>query len=147
MPSRTQATLTHVIVAVVFVSACAGPTTPTGPRQIVSTPPVDTTPPKPNEAPVISSLTTSSPRVDADEDVAVAAVVQDAETPIDQLLYQWSATPVNGEFTGAGRQVRWRAHRVQKTPDLYSLSLLVTEKYTSGENKVSKTVQVHYNDS
>jgi hypothetical protein len=151
MPRRAQATLQRVIAAVVFGSACAGPTTPTGPRQIVSTPPVDTTPPKPNEAPVISSLTTNSPRVDADEDVTVAAVVQDAETPVDQLLYQWSATPVNGEFTGAGRQVRWRAPRLQKTPDLYSLSLLVTEKYTSGgqlaENKVSKTVQIHYNDS
>ena len=145
-----HANLVCVLVILVLASGC-GPTTPTGPRQVVSTPPVDPTPPKPNEAPVIGSLTTDSPRVEADGDVTVTASVQDAETPIDQLSYQWSAAPASGTFTGAGREVRWRAPRLQKTPDLYSLSLLVTEKYTSGgqpaENRVSKTVQVHYNDS
>jgi hypothetical protein len=141
--------LCAIAAAVGFVPACSGPTTPS--RPIVSTPPVVTTPPKPNEAPVISALTANSPRVEANGDVTVAAVVQDAETPIDQLSYQWSAAPVNGEFFGAGREVRWRAPRLQRTPDLYTLSLLVTEKYTSGgqaaENRVSKSVQVHYNDS
>jgi len=146
---RAHADFVYVLAIVILVSSCGGG--PTGPREIVSPPPVETTPPKANEAPVISSLTTSSPRVEADEEVTVTAVVQDAETPADQLAYQWSATPVNGEFTGAGREVRWRAPRLQKTPDLYSLSLLVTEKYTSrgqpAENKVLKTAQVHYNDS
>lgn len=149
--SRAQSTFALVLAAVVLASACGGPTTPTGPRQIVSPPPVDPTPPKPNDAPIISSLTASSPRVEADGDVTVTASVQDAETPLDQLSYEWSATPVNGEFTGSGLEVRWRAPHLQKTPDLYSLSLLVTEKYKSdgqpAENKVSKTVQVHYNDS
>jgi hypothetical protein len=45
----------------------------------------------------------------------------------------------------------WRAPRQQTTPDLYTLKLLITEKYTSAgqpkENSVSSTVQVHYNDS
>ena len=108
-------------------------------------------PPKPNDAPIITSLTTAGPRVEANEEVAVAASVEDVETPIDQLSYQWSAAPVNGEFVGAGRSVRWRAPRLQRTPDLYSLSLLVTETYTSAgrpaENKVLKSVAIHYNDS
>src|SRR6267142_1196909 len=108
---RAYASFVSVLVIAVLASGC-GPTTPTAPRQIVSTPPVDTTPPKPNEAPVISSLATSSPRVEADGQVTVTAVVQDAETPIDQLAYQWSAAPVNGEFSGAGREVRWRAPRL-----------------------------------
>ena len=142
---RAHANFVCVLVTLVLASGCGSPTTPT------VQPPVDPPPAKPNEVPVISSLTTDSPRVEADADVTVTASVQDAETPIDQLSYQWSATPLNGTFTGVGREVRWRAPRLQKTPDLYSLSLLVTEKYTSGgqpaENKVSKTVQVHYNDS
>jgi hypothetical protein len=149
IPVRRRAHFIYIPLIVALASGCGG--SPTGPRQVVSVPPVDTTPAKPNEPPVISSLTTASPRVEAGEEVTVTAVVQDAETPIDQLSYQWSATPVNGEFTGAGREVRWRAPRLQKTPDLYSLSLLVTEKYTSrgqpAENTVSKTAPVRYNDS
>lgn len=150
VPRRTHAHFAGALVILVLASGCGGPTTPTGPRQQTSTP-IETRPFQPNEAPIISSLTASSPRVEADAEVTATAVVQDDETPIDQLSYQWSATPVNGEFTGAGREVRWRAPRLQKTPDLYSLTLLVTERYVSGgllaENKVSKTVQVHYNDS
>ena len=142
--SRTWSTLLLVTAAATLAAACGGPTTPSPPQ--TSTPP-----PRSNDAPVISSLTTDSPRVEADGEVAVTAVVQDVETPIDQLSYQWSAAPVAGAFTGAGREVRWRAPRLQKTPDLYSLSVLVTERYTSGgqpaENKASKTVEVHYNDS
>lgn len=134
------------LASLVFLLASACGSTPAQPA-----PPPVVTPPKPNEAPVITSLTTASPRVEAGEEVAVAASVEDAETPIDQLSYQWSAAPVNGEFLGTGRNVRWRAPRLQRTPDLYSLSLLVTEMYASGggpaENKVLKTVSIHYNDS
>jgi len=104
-----------------------------------------------NDAPIIGSLTLASPRVEADQDVGVTALVTDAETPLDQLTYQWSATPVAGAFTGTGRDAKWRAPKLQKTPDVYTLALLVTEKYTSAgqpkENSVSSSVQVHYNDS
>ena len=104
-----------------------------------------------NDAPVIASITVSSPRVEADQAVVATAFVSDAETPLDQLTYQWSATPVNGTFAGSGPIATWRAPRQQTTPDLYTLKLLITEKYTSGgqpkENSVSSTVQVHYNDS
>jgi hypothetical protein len=141
--------LLPVIAAVVLACACGGPTTPSPPQ--TSTPPVDPTPPRANDAPVIDSLTSDSPRVEADGEVTVTASVQDAETPLDQLSYQWSAAPVDGAFTGTGRQVRWRAPRLQITPDVYSLTLLVTERYQlagqPAEYKVSKTVQVHYNDS
>ena len=104
-----------------------------------------------NDAPVIASITVSSPRVEADQAVVATAFVSDAETPLDQLTYQWSATPVEGTFTGSGPIATWRAPRQQATPDLYTLKLLITEKYTSAgqpkENSVSSTVQVHYNDS
>jgi hypothetical protein len=59
--------------------------------------------------------------------------------------------PVNGEFIGAGRNVQWRAPRLERTPNVYALSVLVTEKYTSNgqpaENRASSIVRVHYNDS
>jgi hypothetical protein len=83
--------------------------------------------------------------------VVATAYVSDAETPLDQLTYQWSATPVDGTFTGTGPIATWRAPKQQTTPDLYALKVLITEKYTSGgqpqQNSVSSTVQVHYNDS
>jgi hypothetical protein len=143
---RVTPRLTLASVILALAAGCGG-SSPAQPAP----PPVDVTPPKPNDAPIITSLTTASPRVEANDEVAVAASVEDAETPIDQLSYQWSAAPVNGEFIGTGRNVRWRAPKLQRTPDLYSLNLLVTETYTSAgrvaDNKVLKSVAIHYNDS
>jgi hypothetical protein len=83
--------------------------------------------------------------------VTLTATVTDAETPVDQLTYDWSAKPVNGLFTGAGRQVKWKAPHLQNTPDLYTITLGVTENYTQNgqslQNKTSSSVDVHYNDS
>jgi hypothetical protein len=150
---RADATFVCILVILVLASGCGSPTTPTRPP---STPPVDTPPPPPppptpNKAPIISSLTLSSPRVEADQEVVATAIVEDDVTPIDQLTYEWSARPVNGTFTGSGRQVRWRAPHLQTTPDTYTLTLMVTEKYTeigvAKENKTTATVQLHYNDS
>jgi hypothetical protein len=120
------------------------PTPPTPPPVVVNTPPV------------IQSITVSSPRVDASDDVQVTSVVQDPETPLDQLTYTWSASPDIGTFTGTGAQVRWRPPTVgtpeaSAMPVLYTLTLTVTEKYTSAgeqkQNSASSTVQVHYNNS
>jgi hypothetical protein len=146
---RAHADFVLVLVIMVLAYACGG--SPTGPREIVSSPPVDTTPLRPNDVPVVNSLTTSSPRVEADQEVVVTARVQDDITPIDQLTYEWSAKPVNGTFTGSGPQVRWRAPHLEATPDTYALTLKVVEKYTergvAKENSATSTVQVHYNDS
>src|SRR5262245_24233846 len=72
------------------------------------TPPVSPQPPPPaNTPPAIQSLSASSPRVEADEEIEVTAVVVDAETQADQLTYTWSAAPANGTFVGSGQQVRW----------------------------------------
>jgi hypothetical protein len=135
------------IVALV-VSGCGGSTTKPTP---ITPPPVLEPPVVRNDAPIIASISLSSPRVEADQNVVGTAFVSDAETPLDQLTYQWSAIPVNGTFTGSGPIATWRAPKQQATPDLYTLKLLITEKYTSAgqpkENSVSSTVQVHYNDS
>ena len=156
MPSclqiRRSAVVTLLLTVLAWTSAC-GPKTPAAPSPTpVPTPtPTPTPTPAPNADPVIVSLTSASPRVEADADLALTAVVTDAETPLDQLTYQWSATPAKGEFIGTGAQVRWRAPHGEKTPDSYSLKLTVIEKYTSGgqpaQHEVSKSIDVHYNDS
>jgi hypothetical protein len=145
---RAHAGFVSVPVTVLLAYGCGG--SPTGPRQVLS-PPVDTTPSKPNDAPVINSLTTASPRVEADQEVVVTATVQDDITPIDQLVYEWSARPVNGTFSGSGLQVRWRAPRLEATPGTYTLTLTVIERFTdkgvAKENRTTAAVSVHYNDS
>ena len=142
--------LVYVCVFVVAFSAASCSDSTIKPSPV--TPPAVVEPPVVrNDAPIISSMTVSSPRVEADQTVVATAFVSDAETPLDQLAYQWSATPVNGTFTGSGPIATWRAPRQQATPDLYTLKLLIRETYTSGgqpkENSVSSTVQVRYNDS
>lgn len=130
--------------------ACGGPTTPSG----GTTPPVvvpPTPPPTPNNAPTITAVTLSSPRVEADQEITVTATVTDDVTPVGQLTYEWSAGPVSGAFTGSGAQVRWRAPHGQPTPGVYTLTLTVTENYTESgvarQNKATAAAQVRYNDS
>ena len=148
---RRQPTPVHTfcLALLLLVSACGAPTTPSGGGTV--TPPLPTPPPTPNNAPTIASFSLSSPRVDADQELTVTALVADDVTPIDQLTYQWSAKPINGTFTGSGPVVRWRAPHAATTPDIYTITLTITEKYTESgvakENKTTSTVQVRYNDS
>jgi hypothetical protein len=135
------------VAGMVIVSACSGnPAQPTA-----SAPsPVAVTPPTVNAPPVIRSLSVG-PRVEADDDVSVTADVADADTPLDQLTYEWSVAPAHGVFVGSGRQVVWKAPRGEPTPDVYVFSLTVTDRYMSGgaqrESKASSSLPVHYNDS
>jgi hypothetical protein len=130
-----------------LAGACGGTPSPVAPTPPVIVPPIVV-----NTPPTIESISISSNRVEAGEQVDLTAVVKDAETPIDQLAYTWSAGPVNGTFAGTGPVVKWRAPTGQATPAVYTLTLTVTEKYTaSGEAKedsvVSTPASVHYNDS
>lgn len=140
-----------LLAATIGTAACSGssPTSPGNP-----TPPVTPAPPAPvpNTPPTISSLTASSPRVEADGEVSLTAVVEDADTALDKLVYEWSSSPSRGTFTAAGRQARWVAPHLQPTPDLYTLTLTVTENYTDAsgaakQNKVTRSVEMRYNDS
>jgi hypothetical protein len=99
LPGGSAAPLRLWAIAALVVSGCGGNTTKPTP---VTPPPVVEPPVVRNDAPIISSITVSSPRVEADQAVVSTAFVSDAETPLDQLTYQWSATPVNGTFTGSG---------------------------------------------
>ena len=125
------------------VATCGGdPVTPSNPP-----PPVETV----NTPPVITSVAVANPRIEANDQVQLTASVTDAETPVDSLTYQWSASIVGGTFTGTGRQVQWKAPAGAKTPDTVTFTLTVVENYTSlgqpKQNQVSATASAHYNDS
>jgi hypothetical protein len=74
-------------------------------------------------------------RVEVDQDVEVVAEVEDAETPVDQLTYDWSATV--GTFSGSGRTVRWRLSKGStETPVDVTISVTVIERYTETQNGI-----------
>jgi hypothetical protein len=116
-----------------------------------------TTPPTVNTPPTIESLVIAGDRAEADQPIQINATVKDAETPISQLTYAWSASPQNGTFGGTttfnGSQalMTWRPPKGQTTPNVYTITLTVSEAYSSAGqaklNLVSSSVQVHYNDS
>jgi hypothetical protein len=87
-----------------------------------------------NAPPIISGISSRSPRrnapsafADLDETITVTATVTDAETPADQLRYEWSAD--GGAFSGTGREVSWRAPAQANTPAEVRLNLTVVETY------------------
>jgi len=94
------------------------------------------TPPNPpqNAPPSIATITVQGRRpkqparfADAREIIDVTATVTDAETPVDELIYEWSA-PV-GTFSGTGRAVTWTAPETVSGPAPVALTLKVVEKY------------------
>lgn len=97
------------------------------------------------------ALNALNSRVEADEFLELIADVQDDETSVEELIYEWSSDKDPGTFVGTGRRVRWRAPQLKPTPDSYVLTLTVVENYEeNGETKahrVSANTSVHYNDS
>jgi hypothetical protein len=138
-------TLATVIAFGGLGTAACGGSSPT-------TPPVVT-----NTAPIIESLAVASPRAEADLPIQVTAVVKDIESALDRMTYTWSASPQIGTFAGttafSGNQasIMWRPPKGQTSPDTYTVTLAVSESYTSGgqprQNTVSASTTVHYNDS
>jgi len=104
-----------------------------------------------NSAPTIRSITVSADRIEAGDQVSLVASVSDAETSPDLLDYEWSASPAAGQFSGSGSRVVWQAPKGQRSPDVYTITLVVNERYRQDGvervNTVSSSVPVHYNDS
>jgi hypothetical protein len=133
---RTRAAFLGIAVMVSYSGCSKTPVTPT---------------PVTNAPPVIDSMTVDVTHVEADDEVQLTAAVRDAETNTSQLTYTWAVAPSRGTLVGSGAQVRWRAPKGATTPDQYTFTLTVTERYTSAgvqkTNEVSKSVQTRYNDS
>ena len=110
--------------------------------------------PPANYPPTVMGIVASADHVEVDSTVQLTATVTDDNTPVDQLVYQWTA--LQGTFSGAGRQVTWRAPVPDRTPVAYDLTLTVIERYTvypptggtrTEENRVQALVTVHVNSS
>lgn len=142
MTRSTRRVSQRAVLALLLAAGCGGPGT--GP-----TPPPPPPPPPANAAPQIRSLTASAPRAEVDVPITLTAVVEDAETPVANLTYTWSAD--TGTFSGSGASVTWVAGQDAATPADVVLTLTVTERYTSGtsqaENKASGTTTVRLNNS
>lgn len=111
-------------IVVVQLAACGGSTPPTQPPPSGGNPPINSNPPA-NTKPTIDAVAAQGRRpkqppqfADVRETIDLTATVRDPETPIEELVYQWSA-PV-GTFTGTGRTVTWT------TPDTIDQATLVT---------------------
>jgi hypothetical protein len=131
-------------VAAAFITACGSSPAPS-PIPSGGDPP----PPVLNTPPQIKSVTASTAIAEVGAPVTLTAVVEDAETPVASLTYEWKAD--TGTFTGTGAVVTWVAGQDAKTPADVAFTLTVTERYTSGsipaENKASGVTTVHVNNS
>jgi hypothetical protein len=95
--------------------SCGG--SPSGPAPV----------PQVNQPPVISSIAIEPDRIEVNGEVSVQAHVQDAETPVENLIYEWEAD--GGTFSGEGASVTWRAPEDAETPADYALRLTIREVY------------------
>lgn len=114
------------------------------------------TPPPPppviNTPPNVTAVTANAEVIEAATELSVTASVTDAETPVDQLTYTWTATPAGGEFIGTGRAVRWKAPAGATSPGSFVLNVTVSEQYTSQGILITNTATgssspIRYNDS
>ncbi len=111
-----------LLVLGLFVAACGGGSSPTGPTPPPPAPPPVVTPP------TITGLTISATRVEVDTAVTVTVAVTDAEKAPADLTYVWSA-PV-GTFTGTGASVTWTLPKdAAATPRDVVLTVTVVEPY------------------
>ena len=143
MQNRLRSIVALAALAATLSSCSDSPTTP--PATVNNTPPI------------IDSLAVASERVEADRLVQVTAVVRDAESPLGAMAYTWSASPQVGAFGAttsfAGSQAlnTWMPPKGQKTPDVYTVMLTVTESYSSAgqakQNTATRSITTHYNDS
>jgi len=102
-----------------------------------------------NTPPSVKSIVASDTRVEVGSPVTLTATVEDAETPVANLGYAW--TVPNGTITGTGAVVQWTPGADAVTPGDFTVTLTVTETYTSGgaqkQNTATGTLSVHVNNS
>lgn len=125
MTSRCSIVLGVVLIAAAGALAC-GTSTPVGP----SPPPTVklTTPP------VIRSITAPTARVETEQNFTITAVVEDKETPLNDLSYVWTANA--GTITGTGPIVTWRHPAGLKAGVDVVITLTVIDKHNEVENNV-----------
>lgn len=104
--------------------------------------------PAPNTAPVIKSLVGQADAagrppnfVDRGQTLRLTAVVEDAETSPDRLMFEWKAC--DGTFSGSGAQVDWRPPDTLPASQTCAIDLTVVD----GEHRVTRSLTVDVHDS
>jgi hypothetical protein len=104
--------------------------------------------PAPSAPPVIRSIGGQGTRpseppnfAEHGETIRITAVVEDADTPGAQLVFEWQAC--GGTFIGTGAQVDWQAPTTGVLPPLCTIELAVSD----GANRVTSTVSIRLHDS
>jgi IPT/TIG domain-containing protein len=99
------------------------------------------------EPPVIASIAARGLRpnephnfADTGEEIIVAATVEDADTPSDQLVFQWTADA--GTFSDTGASVKWQAPADVLAPTTVTLSVTVSDNTGNSANS-STTISLH----
>ena len=99
-----------------------------------------------NTAPTVKSVVAQGRRVrqpanfaDYGETITVTAVVEDAQTPLAQLRYEWVAC--GGTFSGTGLQVQWTAPASGGLPSTCTVELIVSDGSRVGTGSVA--VRLH----
>lgn len=90
--SNVRAIRILAAAGIILGASCAGPSAPTDVG--------------PATSPIVRSIKVPSSRVEAGTDITITAVVDDAETPLSELTFQWSASA--GTITGSGTTATWR---------------------------------------
>lgn len=117
---RLRAAIAGCGVALV-AAGCSSPTAPPKPPVV-----------NPSSAPLIQSISVPTSRVETGQNIAISAVVVDAETPLTQLVYAWTATA--GTITGTGATATW-THPAGITSGIdVTVTLTVTDTYDAVEN-------------
>ena len=121
-----------VLLAAAFAVGCgAGPS----PTPIEPPPP----PPPPNNPPVVRAITAEHARLEVKGMTTLKAEVEDAETALEALRYEWSAD--SGKISGEGTEVTYEAPETTEAPFGPSITVTVVEDYTvNGNPRANRTV-------
>jgi hypothetical protein len=117
----------------------------------------------PNTPPVVSEIGVQPPRVNQPAALAtmgdiikLTVSVNDAETPVSDLTFQWTAVPNAGTFSASGPNVEWTTPASVSSPQLITLTLTVIERYVEPdpqglpvqrEHKVQRSTAIKVHDS
>jgi hypothetical protein len=116
-------------VAVWLAAACGTPTTPPPPPPVVG----------PATPPVIRGIAVPTSRVEAGQNITITATVEDAETPLSQLSYQWAASA--GTITGSGTTATWTIPEGMTSGVNVAVTLTVVDTYDAVVNNRVVTQQ------
>lgn len=104
----------------VIATHCGDRHSPTSPASMLTTS---------KGAPIIRSITLDRQNVEAGQNVTATAQVDDPDTPLTNLRYEWSVSPSSGALDGNGKTGRWQSPGNDQVPGSYTLTVTIVKSY------------------